>query len=158
LSNKFSRTPAALVLDILPSRQLRNFYLGLTLLAVFAIASSSLSLSQQIILALVVLIYAVLLLRRPRPSRLRFNAGWYLKAGDQAQGDEEFVLQLQRATVWPMLIVLQFRDPRYSRLSVSSSYSVVLLRDHLNADDWRHLRIYLRHYNVYGDMSSADIN
>ena len=158
MSNKYSRTPAVLALDILPSRQLRNFYLGLTLLAAFAIASSSLSLPTQIILALFVLVYAVALLRRPRPARLRFNAGWYLKGGRRAQRDEEFALQLQRATVWPMLIVLQFRDPHYSRWSFRGSYSLILLRDHLNADDWRHLRIYLRHYNVYGDINFAEIN
>lgn len=158
MSNKFSRTPAALALNILPSRRLRDIYLCLTLFAVLAIASSSLSLFKQIILVLFVLIYWVLLRRLQCSMELRFNAGWYLKGWGQVREGDELALQLHQTTVWPMLIVLRFRDPQYSRFSWRRSYSLVLLRDQLNADDWRHLRIYLRHFNVYGDLSFADIN
>jgi hypothetical protein len=119
-----------------------------------ALACSSLNLFKQIIFALIVLIYLVLLLRRSQPLRLRFDTGWVLTA----QGGSELALQLQQATVWPMLIVLRFRDPQYSRLSWRGAHSLTLLRDNLSADDWRHLRIYLRHFDVYGDLSFNDID
>ena len=154
MSNKLSRTPTALVLDISPSRSLRKIYFCLILLALCAIANSRLALFIQVFLALLTLIYGVLLLKRHVPTSLRFNAGWYLSLPQRG----ELALQLTQTTVWPMLMVLRFRDPIYSRISRRSSHSLLLLRDNLSADDWRHLRIYLRHFNVYGDLSVVEIN
>jgi len=52
-------------------------------------------------------------------------------------------LLLQQATVWPLLIVLGFRDPHRARWNPRMQKSVVLLPDSLTGDEWRRLRGYL---------------
>jgi len=52
-------------------------------------------------------------------------------------------LLLKQVTVWPLLIVLRFRDPHRARWNPRMQKSVVLLPDSLTGDEWRRLRGYL---------------
>lgn len=121
-------------------------------LALAAIFCTEFSWALQI--ALSVMLLAGIFFTRPRDQwcRLKFDRQWFGWRLDA----HESMLRLDSAVVWPMLIVLRFRDAQLP----DRGFNVVLLPDSLDADSWRRLRLHLRHHDVFsadaGDIPAID--
>jgi hypothetical protein len=121
---------------------LRSLRAVVALLALAAVACTSFSLPWQLLLSLAVLGMAYRARLTSGIYRLQFDQGWRA----HALPGRELELRLDSAVVWPMLIVLRFRDLKSAR----RHFPVVLLPDSLDRDGWRRLRLFLNHGDVFG--------
>ena len=148
LSTKCSPSLASLDVELSPSLILRASLLALAPLAWAAIGFSALPMPLRILLGALVALYLALLLRRhggcwggPVCNGLRWDgSGWWWRDRHGVSGP----LQLRGATLWPFLLVLDFRA------ADGRSRPLVLMADSAAADDLRRLRIVLRHAEAFG--------
>jgi hypothetical protein len=128
------------------SRLLRVYLLSLLLLAGLALLRLPLAAPVLVVLALLVLLYACygarpyLSINSPaRISRLSFEREqWFLEIGGDLQR-----VELTQATVWQSLLALNFRDKESHQ-----PRRLVLLADSCDPDEFRKLRVLLRHFPV----------
>ena len=147
MSNRSSSSPAALRVELTPSRRLRAALILVGALALAAVARAALPVPLRLVLAAAVLAEVLLLLRRHTGlwggracSGLVWDgAGWLWLCGAEARP-----ALLRRATLWPGLLLLDFRCEGSRR-----PHPVLLLPDSAAADDLRRLRVYLRHLPVF---------
>lgn len=80
-------------------------------------------------------------------SQLSYSDGqWWLNTNDKRTA-----VFLYRATIWRWLVVMNFkRDQGWGR------YALVLWPDSVDDDNFRRLRVHLRHMNVFGRLSVKD--
>lgn len=145
---KFSPSPTALSVEIRPSR---IFCFALSTVALFALAAifhATVPIVLRAWLATAALLYAWFCLRthRRQRGRLLWHEGWIWIRFDGV----ECALQLRSATLWPGLIVLQFRDLQTDAAKTRRSLTFTLWRDSLDSEAARRLRVYLRHAPVFG--------
>jgi hypothetical protein len=128
------------------SRLLRVYLLGLLLLTELVLLRLPLAAPVLIVLALLVLLYAYygarhyLSINSPaRITRLSFEREqWFVEIGGDLQ-----LVELTQATVWQSLLALNFRDK-----GSHQSRRLVLLADSCDPDEFRKLRVLLRHFPV----------
>ena len=128
------------------SRLLRVYLLSLLLLTGLALLRLPLASPVLIVLFLLVLLYAYygarhyLSIHSPaRISRLSFEREqWFLEIGGDLQR-----VELTQATVWQSLLALNFRDKESHQ-----PRRLVLLADSCDPDEFRKLRVLLRHFPV----------
>lgn len=142
-----------ITVDVTPSQRLRAFHLVFTLLALLALPLSAIPLWLQVALACAVVGYALSLLRCKTPTRVSFDGGWHWHTPDTIEP-----MWLVRASVWPVVIVLSFRNPAASRWSPQGWRRLVLLPDSVSKDDWRRLRIALRYFAVLGEQPAPSLD
>lgn len=144
MSTKYSPSLSPLDVELFPSLILRALLAALALPAWAAIVLSALPVTLKIALGLMVAGYLALQWRRHGGCRggLRWDgAGWWWR---DARG-EVAPLQLRGATLWPGLLVLDFRA------ADGGGWALVLLPDSAAADELRRLRAVLHHFEVYGE-------
>lgn len=144
MSTKYSPSLSPLDVELFPSLILRALLAALALPAWAAIALSALPVTLKIALGLMVAGYLALQWRRHGGCRggLRWDgAGWWWRDARGAVAP----LRFRGATLWPGLLVLDFRAADGSRRAL------VLLPDSAAADGLRRLRAVLRHFEVYGE-------
>lgn len=140
--------PAAISLAVIPSRYM-TVYLSLVHgVAVLAIVQMALPWWQRLIAVLLLLtVYVVSSRGLAGTRRIEYRSEqWLLWRGDQ-----QLLVGLDAATVWPWLIVLNFRDALTGR-----RYHCTLWSDSAESDLLRRLRVLLRHSSVYrGDETKC---
>ena len=144
MSTRCSPSLTPLDVELFPSLILRALLVAQGLFAWAAIALSALPLILKIMLGLVVVVYLARLWRHHGGYRggLRWDGtGWWWRDA----GGAVVPLRFRGATLWPGLLVLDFREADGARRAL------VLLPDSAAAGDRRRLRAVLRHSEVYGE-------
>jgi toxin CptA len=127
----------ALALTLTPSRWLRIALLGLHVSAVAAVLLADLAIWVQALLLVAVAFSLLLHFRQSPPMQLRCEADGSLQV-DAGNG-------LQPATVLPSTMVTPTQTVLHYRMTGSRRTRVItILTDSMHADDFRHLRVWLK--------------
>lgn len=135
-----------------PSRLFQCLSAGLHLAAVLALLLSALPLALKVVLIPLLLLLLLLAWRHERAHEgiavSEQEEGWWVEAGAR-QG----MAVLERAQVWRYLVVMDFRAAGPGR---RWRRRVAVLPDALGEDDFRRLRVRLRHGRRQPGPASAN--
>lgn len=149
MSNKSSRFQQPLRLELKPSRYLRVALVALAIVACAAIFYSALDWRWRALGALLIALHLSVLLRRyaQAPGCLYWRGEHWLWSGSL---NNECVLHLQQATLWPGFIQLRFSD------ETGRTHFFTLLNDSLDVDTRRRLRASVRHLPVFAERAAIN--
>lgn len=149
MSISYSNTPTALRVEIRPSNYFRVALIGVASAALGANFYAELMWPLRGLLVIAALIYSGYCWRTQARQRgiLQWRTTWLWSGADGV----ERALRLRHSTVWPSVIVMNFRDAESKQ-----KFVLTLFRDSLDADCARRLRVYLNHFPVFESAETLE--